>query len=581
MAEDKKVQFSAVDSGISSFMKKVQQDAKSMYESLAKESKNQTNSQKEQFRFIRDTINALKEQLRLEQQITKEKYRRAKSSYERAIDPTTEAFFKAKMDEQAGRLAELGAQGRVLKGAQQINTDRRSDQAPGRFSMFNSLIAADLFRDLIGVIRQVPQAQTGLDLLTPFSGFTGGVAGGALGAGIDVIPLLETNLAPAMANIGKEIGGFVGNSLTRHLQTKDTFERSYYKFMATTGVSGGVPNLGAIGFDNPAVAASMLQMSQAAGTGIGAFRNASVGMGLQRGYGIDEGTIIGALRSERLGGGSGRANMQKILGMAIAEGLDRARFNDVIKDQTELIKRFAQFQTNVDISGVNRNLFEYHRMGGKFSIGDPRSRSLRETIDSSLKEPGTPFQQAASYAVLRELGFDNIWDIEGAREQGDAIPGYRQAMVDFYKRQPWSEQQKKLAIKRFFGNIPNQDVETIYRAKAMTDEEYSGISRKILGDKTIMSEAEKYTSNLTRQQAEITNAFQQSFISGIDTIRVHFEKELKLAAGEVAKELKEAAKSMPSSVDDFTGGFFTKARLWWMMPSWSNKPKPRGASGGW
>lgn len=558
MAEDKKIQFSAVDSGISSFMKKIQQDAKSMYENLAKEAKGQVNSQKEQFRFIRDIINALKEQLRLEQQISKEKYSRAKSSYEKATDPATEAFFKAKMDEQALRLAELKEQSGVLRGAQQINVDRQSDREKSQrqSSMFNSLIAADFFRDLMGIVRQVPHAQTGLDLLTPSVSAVGGAAGGLIGAGIDIIPLLESSLAPALANIGKEFGGFIGSALTRHLQVRDTYERSYYQFRATTGVDRGTPNLGSIGYDNPTVAAMMTKIAQATGTGQEAFRNVQTSMGLQRGYGIDEGTIIESLRSERIGGGSGRANMQRVLGIAIAEGLDRARFSDVIRDQTELIKRFAQVQTTVDIDAINRNLFEYSRLGGKFDIGDPRSQGLRNTIHESLKEPETPFQQAASYSVLRNLGFDNIWDIEGAREQGDATPGYRQGMVDFYKNQPWSEQQKKLGIKRFFKNIPNPDVEAIYGAERMTDEEYDRIAGKRLGDKTIMSEAQKYTSDLTKQQAEITNAFQESFIKGIDTIALYFEKEMKTAAEQVGIELEKAAKKTKdllaeSAVDKF------------------------------
>ena len=220
------------------------------------------------------------------------------------------------MDEQASKLNEMRAQGGVMRGAQQINTDRYGDRQRGT-SVFADVVAAGFFRDMVSMLRSVPSAQTGLDLITPFSSFSGGVAGGLSGAAIDLIPLVESSLAPAMATIGKEVGGFVGESLTRSFRIRDAYDRAYFQFRAVTGIdTGGVANLASIGFDNPAVASMMMKIAQAAGTGRGAYGGAQTLLGIQRGYGIDESILLGAMGTERMGGGSGRSNVQRALGIS-------------------------------------------------------------------------------------------------------------------------------------------------------------------------------------------------------------------------------------------------------------------------
>lgn len=534
MDKQTKVSFNAADNGVSSFMKKLQADTKVMYSDFAKEAQKQTISQKEQLKIVEQQIKALERQNSLEKEQNK-----LIAERKRSAGVLSEGKFGVEMAQIKDNATVNKVQVSILKDMLVEMKEQKVEEgkpATGR-QVFNAVLLANLVRDLAGVVRQMPNAQTQLDLLTPFSTFSGGAAGGLTGAALDLVPFIESSMAPALATVGKEVGGFIGESLTRSIRLREQFSQAEYGYRAFTGSTMNNPNLASMGYDDVAVAQRMQELARARGGQVG--QGINTALGIERGFGIDSGTITQAFQGERTGGSNAGIRMQRTLGLAIAEGLDRARFTDAIKDQNQLLSQFAQTSTKVSDDRLNQILFEFNRMGGMFRIGDMRSMAGISTINEGLANPGSGFGQAMNYSVLRQLNpSSSIWNLVKMQEQGLQTPGFFKGTIDQYSQMGVSEDFQKLMFKERF-KLSNEAIDTIFSNKdrlgSMTQQQFSGI----LGSDRISKEAEEMTPRLIRDQAEIANAFRNSFVEGIKTLRDKFEEELGLAAKEVARVLKE------------------------------------------
>lgn len=548
MADDKKISFSASDNGVSAFMKKMQADGKALYESFATEAKKQTSSQKEQFRIINDQLKALKENLKIQKEITQERLKQAKAFLETEPGHTAEgaslraqAMRAVKKREQ--ELADISEREKVIKSARGENKTTPSQDSK---SIFKDLLNAGLFRDMLSIARQVPNQENGLGLLSPMMSFTGGAAGASSGWLMDTIVKVATagqidlGLSAKLGNVGKEGMGFMGDAITRSFKIRDQYDQSYNKFRAVGG-TGNSANLSGMGFDDIAVANAMGQVSGSAGTARGANRNTLAMLSLSRGYNIDEGTSLGAIGMQRSGGGNGVFNMQRGLGLAIAEGLDRAKFSDVIRTQTQLLQHFAQTSTNASAIEANRTMFEFNRIGGQFGVGDARSMSNIMKVSEGLSNPGTDFGQAQNYITLRKLKPNaGIFDLLKYQEQGLQTPGFLKGILNEINSSSGSEDFKKLQLQQRT-KLSYAATENLWegykegKVGSMTDRELS----KTLGLDRVQKEAEELTSRYTRMNAEVTNAFRDDFVKGIHVLSEQFVEDMGRAIKEVAAMIGE------------------------------------------
>lgn len=545
MADEKKISFSAVDNGIKTFMSRLQQDTKAMYSEFAAEAKKQSVSQKEQLKYIQDQIKGLERINDLERQQTK-------IILDRQLQ--NKVIFQREYDEKFAKMNREFSANKLQTGMLHDMRETQQSGAPSeekkekKSSIFNDLMKVGLFRDLAALIRSVPNAATGLDLVSPALSITGSGMGALAGTALEAATAGQIEYATIGANIGKEAGGFLGDAITRSFRLRSEFDTSYMGFRGLTGMNPGTPGLSRMGLEDTRVAQMMVQVARAAGTPGNAGMNTTGVFGLERGFGIDNGDVLGAMGMQRSGGGSGLTNIQRGLGVALAEGISRTKLGDVIRNQTALLQQFSLTKTTVSGDSANRALFEMNRMGGQFAIGDPRSIANIQSIDSDLSNPSTPFGQALNYAVLRRLNpKDDIFQLRKKQQQGLQTPGFLKGVIDDVTSMTGNETAQKLMLAGRLPNLNLDAVDTLFNNRDKLGSMSKDDLNKMLGMSQIEGQGNDLTSKLMRNQAEVSNAFREKFSEGITALSIQFKDEMGSAATEIAKILLDQVKSKSNS----------------------------------
>jgi len=550
MAEEKKIKFSAEGSELTAFMKKLQSDSKTMYESFANEAAKQTKNQKEQFKIIEDQLKASREFLKVQKEITQEKLKQAKSivsglgdSFE---DRAERVAAERKIQRLQNELNGIKGEEKSIRGAQDFN---KSNGPKEEKNIFSEVLKAGFLRDIAGLLKNSVNSETGLDIVSPFAQITGGLAGGLVGTGMDALAgtkILgtgagQTNFSAIGMQFGKDLSGMAADAVVRHFRTLDKFQQATFGFNAIGGRGEGV-NMANSGFDSIAVKEAMSRISLASGSTNNASGNAAMVLGLQRGFGVGEDATLSAFGMERSGGGSAKINVQRALGVGIAEGLDRSRFSDAIKTQTQLLQKFSETKENVSGSDATRLMYEFNRIGGMFSIGDPRSLSNIDKINSGLSNPQTPFSQAMSYSVLRSLKPNaDMWELQKMQEQGIQTPGYLQEMMKMIRSSSASESYQKFIAKSEF-NLPSEAIDRLFAQGDKIGSMSPSEIQKLIPDNVIKSESEKYTSTQQKDAARVTDAFIDGFMEGIIELESQFEKRFSQAIDKAAEHFREKFK---------------------------------------
>lgn len=603
--ENKKVQFEA-SGNLSDFMKKIHQDAKKMYEGIAKEAKAQTKVEGEQFKIIKEKIALLKEQLKLEKEIAREKLSAAKADFKEAT-----GYEKTKAAGDSLRRAQeewemLSHRGAALRGANRVFGDERSkgkdrggESIPtSTISIAMGTLLADVIKDAFKALRQTTTAGSGLDLLSPYSTIAGSIVGGGSGTLIDTLAGMvgvKTNAAVFGSKTGGEVGGLAGDLVTRSFRTRDEYDQAFNRYSALTG--GTLGDLGPgrmlnhhlnMGYTDADLAGASARVATAQGKGKDARYNADLLLGLNRGYGIGEGTTLGAMAMGRSGGGNGSANILKTLGVAIGEGLDRTKFADAITNQVSLMQQFASTSNKVNVDSVNRTMFEFNRMGGAFGIGDPRSMGKISAINSGLANPDAGFGAAMSYQVLSELNPNgSAWDILKMQEKGLQTKGYLSGMMNKIKGVSSSSMIQKMLLRGVNGfkkgQLSGEDIDTLFAGQGNIGSMSSAALSKSLDRYSVQSEGERLTSQVQSDTAKVTNAFKDGFMDGINVLETQFKERMSAAVDEVAKHLVHKFKaSTDDGVQDAVGkvdaqihGIFPKDVRNYVDSAYLNNPNAR------
>ena len=568
--EEKKVKFSATDNGFTAFMQKARaefaktkKEAQGIYQMFADEAKKQNLNFRESKRFIDEQLKALREQLKVQKELTQEKLKQNREAQIEAARSGNREVGRSLMEEEAkleAALKNIVNKGSVTREAGALSARTAAPKVPE--SVFSGVLRAELFRDLVGLIRQVPGARTGVDLVSPAFQMAGGAFGSLVGK------LGGPVLGPMLGYLGKEVGGFLGDAVTRSRQARNEYGQALYGFQALTGYGGEVPGsrspyeidrgalLGGfwnprgirkrdltalnarftnLGFTDAEVLQTMGRAAGAAGGSRGAEDAAALLLGAERGYGINQGVTTAALGSGRFGGGSGTTNVLRALGQAVAEGIDRSRYADVVQGQTHLLEQLAGVSTTVDSSRVNSILFGLNRLGGEFTIGDRRAMGNVSALQAGLAEPGSAFGQAQNYALLRRLNPGaNAWELRKLQQQGLQTPGFLEAVLNDLGRGTGGDEFKKFQLQGRFPGLSMAAIDTLWSGFKQTGT-VSATTREALGLEKVESEAAKFTTTLQRQQAEIQNAFKTSFVEGIKSVASAFTAEMKLAISDVAE----------------------------------------------
>lgn len=554
MQEEKKISFSAQDNGLSSFMKRMQQDSRQLFNDFAKEAKKQSDSSKDQLRIIEAQIKALKEQNRLEQEQSRIILDRKRASGSIGDNSFTSSLSQAKEDSRVNKM-QVSVLNQML--AEMKGNQREPENRPMTSGhVVGAVLTAGIIRDILGGLKTMTGAGSGFDLISPAATSAGTAAGALAGSWTGY---LSPGLPASITQAGRELGSFAGAGYTRHLMTREQHESASLRVSGLTGQSGQAGDLSQFGIDK--IKGSGLEESivRAIGRGTTAQQIKNIAA-ITKAYSIESGTMTGYLGLGRMGSDVSEENIAEFF----AQGIDRSRLGDAFQSVTTLMQLMGSSTLSPNRIDAMQQISEYNSLGGPFSVGDPRSAGLISTVHSNLTAPKSAFGQAMSYAAIRQMNPNmSVLELEKARQAGGSL--YNRTMMEG------------------FSGLGNEDIATMMFAResglggnmAAAELLFKGRGniaaggnqyRSLTGDQTsdLYREAGDMTSMIDKSTAQVTNAFITGFTEGIAKLATNFTdimtREIEIWVAEKSDSIKAAFDVNSKDSNDKVWDRYSKGR---------------------
>ncbi len=581
MDQRKKIVIEGDGKSFTSAIQRMKQDVRSLSEEFLKEGRNSKSSGKESLMFLEEQIKAMqrKNKLALEgARIDAEdryKSKLAKAKTQKEKDSITSGFEKRmegiKSQEKERNLeiallkdiaeniktlakTELDADPKEVQKAireaerngfaglseeeiakirmQQDMISESEGKDKDKVSNFAQIIGAGVVRDVGAIIKQMPNASTGLDLLTPVSGLAGMITGGAVGAGVGFVAgAMHTGTGgTAMgrgtmegfaigSELGKQVGEFAGSTLTRTLSEQENLLKNYYSLVNLTGKNPGKPNLSSIGIS----AADGLQIQSEFSRSSG--RNLSL-KDLKntlsfRSRGIDQSTMSEYFNMERTGGGNAPRELSRLIGvLETIPTINRAIYNDIASSQLSLMQNMRQTQNIVSGREALRTTLAFNQLGGQYDAKNPLAGQNIISARNSMANPSNDFVQARQLSILREM-FPDASYIDLLEKQQNPTAEIMQAFLSEKGMEGIPEEYRAFGFAQAYGGG------NIARGRSLTKGlKLPGVD-KFANVDNLFTEAESRTPEFERQRAEITDAYLKGPIEGLDAVRKAFGDTMK------------------------------------------------------
>lgn len=516
--EEKKVSFQADDKGLSAFMQKVRNDSQRMFQEQIKSAKLYTAEAKDQVKYLQQYITEFQKKNKLE----------IESLQKRAVILRNKGGFNYENQAEAAaaerKAVRLGSEGESRTGVfKEMLDEMKKDSTPEKKrSIFAEVLRAGLLRDFGAVMNQIPNARNGTEVISTFSGLGGAGLGALAGA-----PFLAS---AAGAQIGKSIGEFFGNAMTRHLQEQSRFQGSQ-GILRGLGLGTNVEDLSHLGMDRVQSAhfKAMLGRSSGISGEIDTIAN------IMKAFGLSDTSMGSYYGGARMGGVVG---MNTLLSTARNRGVKDVDMERVIQNQTALTSLVAQSAIRPNTPEIAKALFEFDRIGGPFGIKDPRSLELLSTIHGNVANPNSPFGQAMNYSILRRLNPNlGVAGLLEEEQRGIENRDLTSGIIEDIKRRGGSKDFQILSLAQRFGLEGNIGAaRKLYEGSGELNTMTSA-DMKSFTDQEMRERGAGNVAPLEVNQAKITNAFIIGMTEGIGTVSSVFKKEMSIAAEEAANDI--------------------------------------------
>jgi len=607
----KRFEFEGVDNGLSSMMSRLREDSKKLGSELISDARRYSSSLKEQNDFINDQIRALEKRSRLETQqnkyfaskrlesgdINRSEYRSEMSSISESskesklstnlLREVIDTIKKTSKDEIASdrnnveravgrdlpRLENQASRGiyrdneRFLKLKEQQNILSDKDERKGN-SFFESLLLADMVNRAARVVGGIPTSQTGLDLVSP-SVQLGGAAMGA-GAGAAVGALIPTeSLGIVGAKIGDAAGEFFGKAADRTIRLRESLSVERGRQLGITGTNQPINDISRYGYDAIQANSIANQLALSSGSSYRLDSRTTQFAALQRGFGLDESTIMGQSSLSRIGQDYfPAARIGELFQQAVdntniigsSDSPDNSRFRDLVRNQTQILTQFSQTSENPSAIRANQSMFDLNILGGGFKVGDPRFMQRFSGINQNLSNPESDIAKAQNFAVLRSMNPDaGLFDIMKSQEQGLQTPGFLKAVVDNVVSMGGSEDFQKLSLRSRLPSLSLSAVDRLYGNRDLIGnfedmERLDGSAGRLKAVKDIEERGVESTQGLQVSSAAVTNAFIAGISPGVKEVSRQYKTFMTKASEEIGKVFKEvmdeALDGMRNSIRD-------------------------------
>lgn len=502
MAEEKKISFSADGSRLSSFMKRLQDDSKALFNDLVNEAQKQTKEGREQLKIVEEQIRKLKERNKLEHDANKIILERQRASG--IIDEKEYAAraFQLKDDSAVNNL-QISLLQQMLGELKEKNKDEEQDKRPNAVGtqVFGGILSAELVKAIMSGVGRMGRASNEFDLISEIPGI-GGFA----------VPLQRSwMLREQLFGARGRIRGLTGGQ----------------------AVSRGLHAFGLDSIETAGVEEGIIRAMGEATTG-GQVKNVAA---MARAFSVDNGIINQFLGMRRMGAD---VNEQQLMDL-IKEGINRSKFGDAISGVTNLMTIMGQNQLSPTVVDAFQKISEFNRIGGPFAAGDPRSMGLIGGIQQQLADPSNEFSQALSFSVLRRQNPNmGLLDLMIQRQKGGTLQ-LRGELEDI-GAMGGSEDFKILQVAQRFGLTGNLDAaRLLFRNREKIAA--GGELKNALSDselQRLFGEAAAVTPTIEKHTAAVTDAFIDHWSKGVLKLAEFFGERMSEEIENIAAQLGEA-----------------------------------------
>lgn len=511
MTEEKKISFSGQDNGVGNLIKRIQQDSKTLYTDLLKEAQKQTSSQKDQLKIIESQIKALERQNRLEKEQNQLMLERKRLSG--TIGSGDYAIGISEIREQAlvQRIHDSMLRDRLEGSKSSVFPEEEKSQSVAG-QVFLGVMAAEITKALVGIFRQVQTSRNEFEMVSAIPG--------------------------------------IGPGYARHLTAREEYFGASYRVRGLTGERSQAPSMSHIGMDLIESTRFEESLARAIGRSVTSMEVGGTAA-TAKAYSIDQQSLLQFGGLQRMG--SSNLPAAKFLEDAIARGMDRSLTSDFVKNLTSLTTTMAQSGLKARDIDAAQMLLEFNKIGGPFSIRDPRSLGLISGIQGDIANPQSSFAQALSYATLREqnpaMSFLQLMikrqeggvSLLGGQLNALGKMGLSEEMQTFMTastltpslRGNLAASQALVKGKGVFGSLYGQDV------GAGFDMSFATTDKK----------AQELTSRIERGSAEVTDAFIEGMIPGMTTLALRFKDLMGISIESISQEFGKKMIDVLQSID--------------------------------
>lgn len=615
MAE-KRVEFTGVDNGLGAMMTRFRRDSQELGKGLLDDARKYADSGKDQVEFLEEQIRLMERRSRLEKE---EQHYEAKSRYKDDLDSArggrekgaagdrfkdatagiNDDFQEEKLQTQLMRemietikitakeeIAEdrmsverqIDEFNKAIASGANIDSETvlktriqeellRKEGGPaeankGAMAVMSGMLGAGIFQRFSGMTKGIPTAGSEYDLISPAASIVGGMAGGAAGLTASAFTALQAELEVVGTELGMQVGEFQGAAIQRHIQTREEREEAEFSIRRMTGESvistKNLENLGIDQIESLRLREKVIRASGRTSQKYDPLRaeNAAALVGF-----TGEEAYMKFGQYHRMDKDTGRSmDSQAIDAMEILKeytgSADRTLLPDLLNSQGILIDRISSVSEDIDPARMAQIVAAFGKVGGAFSLSDPRAAQNIAGIQGDLSSQGNEFVQAANYAVLRKLNpTGDLFDIQRMQEKGLDTPGFMSGVIEDVVSRGGSSGFQKLELKRRLPSQSSDNIERLYNkrtslGRALEDTEipFERDPGAIAG---YTSEAVSLVTDITKSKAAIQNAFIESGTAGILEVSTRFGDmmydAMSGALDDLTSKLTNMGRSTPPS----------------------------------
>jgi hypothetical protein len=322
----------------------------------------------------------------------------------------------------------------------QENRNYKDEKGGGMSAGTMGMVAAQYIEQAMGSFSRLTQSENGFDMIRNSEASKGRMLGALVGGTAGFLSPIPGG-AIVGAAVGSAVGGAIGDASggfdERRAKAMQELLEMKNKYRATTGSDvnswGDHSDMGVSSTD---FLQSLREIAINTGTSARAAKTTEEVLQMEKGQGIEKNTSTAMMQYFR-GTNKDIANLvQGVMDKGSKGGIfkngDFTFLNEFMQKFNSLHNELRATSEKVATGTTFDTMNMFNKVGGQFSMQDPRSMGLISTIQQALVNPGSDSTQAMSFLALRKsnpnLGIAGMIE---ERQKGFGSPAYMKSMMEY------------------------------------------------------------------------------------------------------------------------------------------------------